>query len=174
MSKASRVGSVSSYVEKGNAGAVCVAGEFICHTAFATEGGTLHGMSAVHPWRTVPRRVKIIFLLAVFFVFAIISFANDTMDMGRCRADAWSERRPDDTAFGACGFHLNSIWERESQSRLRFRASSSYLPKIFPKKPPLFFSPLFAPLELAARLGADFTESWNLIGSLSHTPIASG
>jgi hypothetical protein len=40
-------------------------------------------MSAVHPWRTVPRRVKIIFLLAVFFVFAIIGFANDTMGMGR-------------------------------------------------------------------------------------------
>jgi len=62
---------------------VCVAGELICHTAFTMEGDTLHGMSSVHPWRTVPRRVKIIFLLAVFFVFAIIGFANDTMDMGR-------------------------------------------------------------------------------------------
>lgn len=40
-------------------------------------------MSAVHPWRTVPRRSKIIFLIAVFFVFANIGFANDTMDMGR-------------------------------------------------------------------------------------------
>ena len=40
-------------------------------------------MSAVYPWRTVPRRSLIIFLLAVFFVFAIIGFANDTMDMGR-------------------------------------------------------------------------------------------
>ena len=60
-----------------------MAGEFICHTTFTTEGDTLHCMSAVRPWRTVPRRVKIIFLLAVFFVFAIIGFANDTMDMGR-------------------------------------------------------------------------------------------
>jgi hypothetical protein len=60
-----------------------VAGEFICHTAFTTESDTLHCMNAVHPWRTVPRRSKIIFLLAVFFVFAIIGFANDTMDMGR-------------------------------------------------------------------------------------------
>ena len=56
---------------------------FICHTAFTTEGDTLHCMNAVHPWRTVPRRSKITFLLAVFFVFAIIGFANDTMDMGR-------------------------------------------------------------------------------------------
>jgi hypothetical protein len=40
-------------------------------------------MSAVHTWQTVPRRSRIIFLLAVFFVFAIIGFANDTMDMGR-------------------------------------------------------------------------------------------
>ena len=60
-----------------------MAGKFICHTAFTTEGDTLHCMNAVHTWRTVPRRSRIVFLLAVFFVFAIIGFANDTMDMGR-------------------------------------------------------------------------------------------
>jgi hypothetical protein len=40
-------------------------------------------MSSVNLWRTVPRRSRIIFLLAVFFVFANIGFANDIMDMGR-------------------------------------------------------------------------------------------
>ena len=40
-------------------------------------------MSTVQPWGAVPRRSMIVFLLAVFFVFAIIGFANDTMDMGR-------------------------------------------------------------------------------------------
>ncbi|KAA6462962.1 hypothetical protein DYQ86_06390 [Acidobacteria bacterium AB60] len=36
-----------------------------------------------NPWRTTPRRTSIIFLLAVFFVFASIGIANDVIDMGR-------------------------------------------------------------------------------------------
>ena len=60
-----------------------VAGEFISHTAFTTESDTLHCMSSGNLWRSVPRRSRIIFLLAVFFVFANIGFANDIMDMGR-------------------------------------------------------------------------------------------
>ena len=41
--------------------------------------------SAHHPspWKTAPRRTSIIFLLAVFFVFASFGFAADSMDMGR-------------------------------------------------------------------------------------------
>ena len=58
-------------------------GEFISHTAFTTESDTLHCMSSGNLWRSVPRRSRIIFLLAVFFVFANIGFANDIMDMGR-------------------------------------------------------------------------------------------
>lgn len=35
------------------------------------------------PWRTVPLRTRIIFLTAVFCIFAGIGFANDIIDMGR-------------------------------------------------------------------------------------------
>ena len=35
------------------------------------------------PWRDTPRKAKIIFLLAVFFVFASFGFATDSIDMGR-------------------------------------------------------------------------------------------
>lgn len=35
------------------------------------------------PWRTIPLRVRIIFLAAVFCVFAGIGIANDIIDMGR-------------------------------------------------------------------------------------------
>ena len=35
------------------------------------------------PWKTTPRRTIVIFLLAVFFVFASFGFANDIIDMGR-------------------------------------------------------------------------------------------
>ena len=35
------------------------------------------------PWRDTPRKARIIFLLAVFFVFASFGFANDSIDMGR-------------------------------------------------------------------------------------------
>lgn len=34
-------------------------------------------------WRTTPIKARVIFLLAVFFVFASMGFANDSMDMGR-------------------------------------------------------------------------------------------
>ncbi len=40
-------------------------------------------MQAAQLWRTVPTRSLIIFLLAVFFVFSILGFANDIMDLGR-------------------------------------------------------------------------------------------
>ena len=35
------------------------------------------------PWRDTPRKARIIFLLAVFFVFASFGFATDSIDMGR-------------------------------------------------------------------------------------------
>jgi len=35
------------------------------------------------PWKTTPRRTSIIFLLAVFFIFATIGIASDISDMGR-------------------------------------------------------------------------------------------
>lgn len=37
---------------------------------------------SVSPWRTTPRRSIVIFLLAVFFVFASFGFASDSMGMG--------------------------------------------------------------------------------------------
>jgi len=40
-------------------------------------------MSDPNPWRTTPVRTRIIFLLAVFFVFAGIGLASDVIDMGR-------------------------------------------------------------------------------------------
>ena len=40
-------------------------------------------MDAVSPWRTTPRKSVVVFLLAVFFVFATFGFANDIIDMGR-------------------------------------------------------------------------------------------
>ena len=40
-------------------------------------------MSDPNPWRTTPVRTRIIFLLAVFFVFAGIGLAGDVIDMGR-------------------------------------------------------------------------------------------
>jgi hypothetical protein len=40
-------------------------------------------MDAVNPWRTTPRKSVVVFLLAVFFVFATFGFANDIIDMGR-------------------------------------------------------------------------------------------
>lgn len=35
------------------------------------------------PWRTTPPKTRVIFLLAVFFIFAGIGLANDVIDMGR-------------------------------------------------------------------------------------------
>jgi hypothetical protein len=40
-------------------------------------------MDATNPWRTTPRKSIVIFLLAVFFVFASFGFAGDSIDMGR-------------------------------------------------------------------------------------------
>ena len=40
-------------------------------------------MSTPSPWRTTPLKSRVIFLLAVFFVFVGIGFANDVIDMGR-------------------------------------------------------------------------------------------
>jgi hypothetical protein len=40
-------------------------------------------MTTVSPWRTTPRKIIVIFLLAVFFTFASFGFANDTMGLGR-------------------------------------------------------------------------------------------
>jgi len=40
-------------------------------------------MNAANPWRTTPRKSVVVFLLAVFFVFATFGFANDVIDMGR-------------------------------------------------------------------------------------------
>ncbi len=43
-------------------------------------------MNAVNPWHTTPRRSVVIFLMAVFFVFAGLGFATDAIDMG---AQSW-------------------------------------------------------------------------------------
>jgi Stage II sporulation protein E (SpoIIE) len=40
-------------------------------------------MNSVNPWLSMPRKSMIGFLLAVFFVFTVIGFANDILDMGR-------------------------------------------------------------------------------------------
>jgi Stage II sporulation protein E (SpoIIE) len=40
-------------------------------------------VSSVSLWRNTPRKVAIAFLLAVFFVFTVIGFANDILAMGR-------------------------------------------------------------------------------------------
>src|SRR5215472_9540660 len=44
---------------------------------------TLASANSTGPWQSVPRKTVVIFLLAVFFVFAGVGFANDTIDMGR-------------------------------------------------------------------------------------------
>jgi serine phosphatase RsbU (regulator of sigma subunit) len=43
----------------------------------------LASTNAPGPWQTVPRRTIVIFVLAVFFVFLGVGFANDVIDMGR-------------------------------------------------------------------------------------------
>jgi hypothetical protein len=40
-------------------------------------------MNALNPWRNTPKRSVIVFLVAVFFTFATIGFANDIINMGR-------------------------------------------------------------------------------------------
>ena len=40
-------------------------------------------MNGYDPWRTSPRKTVIVFLLAVFFIFTIIGFADDILAMGR-------------------------------------------------------------------------------------------
>src|ERR1700722_9949087 len=35
------------------------------------------------PWQNAPRKSIVIFLIAVFFVFSALGFANDIIDMGR-------------------------------------------------------------------------------------------
>jgi hypothetical protein len=40
-------------------------------------------MDTVNPWRTTPRKSAVVFLLAVFFVFATFGFVADVTDMGR-------------------------------------------------------------------------------------------
>jgi hypothetical protein len=44
---------------------------------------TLQLMKARSIWRTTPGKIRVIFLLAVFFVFACLGFAGDSIDMGR-------------------------------------------------------------------------------------------
>jgi hypothetical protein len=39
--------------------------------------------NAISAWKTTPRKISIIFLLAVFFTFTVIAFANDIIDLGR-------------------------------------------------------------------------------------------
>jgi hypothetical protein len=39
-------------------------------------------VKAVNPWATAPRIMSVIFLLAVFFTFAILALANDIMALG--------------------------------------------------------------------------------------------
>ena len=39
-------------------------------------------MNRMIPWQTVPRRTTMVFLLAVFFIFTTVGFANDILDMG--------------------------------------------------------------------------------------------
>ncbi len=39
-------------------------------------------MNRMNPWQTVPRKSTVVFLLAVFFTFTTIGFANDILDMG--------------------------------------------------------------------------------------------
>jgi Stage II sporulation protein E (SpoIIE) len=38
--------------------------------------------NAESAWKTTPRKISIIFLLAVFFTFTVIAFANDIIDLG--------------------------------------------------------------------------------------------
>ena len=40
-------------------------------------------MNALNPWGNTPKRSVIVFLVAVFFTFATIGFANDMINMGR-------------------------------------------------------------------------------------------
>ena len=40
-------------------------------------------MTSLSPWRSTPPKTRVIFLLAVFFVFAGIGIAHDSIDMGR-------------------------------------------------------------------------------------------
>lgn len=43
-----------------------------------------YSMNAVKPfWKTIPRKSLVIFLLAVFFIFTTVAFANDIIGMGR-------------------------------------------------------------------------------------------
>jgi hypothetical protein len=42
----------------------------------------LYSKNATSPWRTTPRSSVVIFLSAVFFVFTILGFATDILDMG--------------------------------------------------------------------------------------------
>jgi len=49
-------------------------------------GGQRLIMKGPSPWRTTPLRTRIIFLLAVFFIFAGIGLANDVIGMGRAPA----------------------------------------------------------------------------------------
>ena len=40
-------------------------------------------MNATNPLRTTPRRIVVVFLLAVFFTFVAVGLATDVIDMGR-------------------------------------------------------------------------------------------
>ena len=44
--------------------------------------GRLQSVNRFSPWRNTPLRTRLVFLLAVFFVFAGIGFAGDVIDMG--------------------------------------------------------------------------------------------
>ena len=43
----------------------------------------MKALNAPSLWHTTPRASRLIFLLAVFFIFAGLGFANDSIDMGR-------------------------------------------------------------------------------------------
>ena len=52
---------------------------------YARREGTIQAMNTQSPWRATPRKTSVIFLLAVFFVFASFGFAIDSINMGHQR-----------------------------------------------------------------------------------------
>src|SRR4051794_8721040 len=97
-------------------------------------------MTAAIPWRTIPLWTRIIFLAAVFFVFAGIGFANDVINMGR-----WSTVRLAlsvvligvfSIGYAASGIILrNRFWKFMLPLMVVQFATMGFLAKHFPDNP---------------------------------------
>jgi hypothetical protein len=94
------------------------------------------------PWRTTPRRIAVIFLLAVFFIFSAIGIANDLIDQGRQPARRFAITVALSGVFAVC-YAISGVTLRRKFWKAFFPLitvqifSYAFLANVFPDAPRL-------------------------------------